>query len=328
MGQSVTVKRDVYSFVISIPEAEDEYKYSKITVPPRDDDRDPPPSSVSFVQSPSDSFITLRIIKILLNFKADISVATYVEGRDEPTLQMVFMTMWEHANSVAREFMDFVRIDSNQYWIEPNGRLPRVLNIVELIDATDEPPWKLGFAIGLASGSFRAIDGTEIMDQPKLDAIGQAMQDGRGLHAGELLVNEARYIFDSEQVTAPERSTLVGAMGVEVFTKYVLRTIASPAQLPLVELLLENPRDWSMAAHGLFLKGLEQIAQRDLGQSHKDMSKRVAKLFEARNRVVHRGEAVDRADARIHVQTAVEAMAFLREILAEEASNPSTQADR
>jgi len=46
------------------------------------------------------------------------------------------------------------------------------------------------------------------------------------------------------------------------------------------------------------------VAGRDLGDEHRELARRVQKLFSARNRVAHRGERLDNQPAKIHVATA------------------------
>jgi hypothetical protein len=73
-------------------------------------------------------------------------------------------------------------------------------------------------------------------------------------------------------------------MGVELQTKQTLKMLAGEDKADVLELLLEHPQDWSMSAHGLFHKALPTLAGRDLGDEHRELAKRVQKLFTARNR--------------------------------------------
>lgn len=99
-------------------------------------------------------------------------------------------------------------------------------------------------------------------------------------------------------------------MGVEVKPKAVLRLMAGEDKNELLDLLLENPRDWSLSAHGLFAKALPTLAGRALGDDHRELAKQVQKLFVARNSVAHRGEFITREDAVQHVKTAQTVIRF------------------
>jgi hypothetical protein len=103
-------------------------------------------------------------------------------------------------------------------------------------------------------------------------------------------------------------------MGVELQTKQTLKMLAGEDKADVLELLLEHPQDWSMSAHGLFHKALPTLAGRDLGDEHRELAKRVQKLFTARNRVAHRGERLHNQSAKIHVATAEAAIRFLRKV--------------
>ena len=77
------------------------------------------------------------------------------------------------------------------------------------------------------------------------------------LSIGELLVGEASHLMYGSRVVRGDRATLLAAIGVEVEIKSTLRELVGAArpERDLVDLLLDNPRDWSMSVHGLFVEG-------------------------------------------------------------------------
>ncbi len=87
-------------------------------------------------------------------------------------------------------------------------------------------------------------------------------------------------------------------------------------QVDLVQLLLNNPRDWSMSAHGLFKKALPIIAELGSEAEHKEISTKLQKLFSKRNKIAHEGEHVEPDEAKQHVAAADEAMQYIRGLFA------------
>jgi hypothetical protein len=163
----------------------------------------------------------------------------------------------------------------------------------------------------LSGEGFRVVAESEVLNAARLQQIGDALQAGSPT-VDELLLVEAGSLLHGEQVTAPERVTLLSAMAVEFCTRRTLVKVAKETkQDALLDLLLENPRDWSMSAHGLFLKALPALLGEQLGPQHSALAKDVQKLFTDRNRVVHRGHSISKAKAKVHFENARLAVIFL-----------------
>ena len=314
LGSKLRVGRDGFSFLIEIPSCQDEYHYGTMVTGNETGDERVYVPKLAYLQPKDDShLVEIRIVRVVVNVASDLSADKYDKSKpeDDVALNAVFLELWNYAHEATREFTDTVR-SHGQPWIEPNGLYPRVLNTVPLVDTTLSKSF--GFSIGRALGSFRVVDSSGYLTPERLAAIERTMQQDGPPSVGEVLVSDAFYLAESEQANGPSQATLLAAMGVEVKTKAVLKVLAGAEKMELLELLLENPRDWSLSAHGLFAKALPTLAARDLGEDHKELSKRVQKLFTARNKVAHRGESIDTQESKIHVATAQASIQFLREM--------------
>jgi hypothetical protein len=107
---------------------------------------------------------------------------------------------------------------------------------------------------------------------------------------------------------------LLAAIACEIAVKNTLLEVASPHQRQLVESLLQNPRDFSLAAIALFDKPCLAVLGRSLKAQDTALYKRVEALFEDRNRIAHRALAGLRPekDLRSEVGAAREAVSWVR----------------
>ena len=104
--------------------------------------------------------------------------------------------------------------------------------------------------------------------------------------------------------------------------KTALRGKAAVGQRPLVDLIIDNPRDVTIAAVNHFDRLCKSITGRSLKEDKENhgLWKALAALFEARNAVAHRGFEPTPEEAQRHVQTAVDAFGWLDSVLAPDVS--------
>jgi hypothetical protein len=110
-------------------------------------------------------------------------------------------------------------------------------------------------------------------------------------------------------------SAVVAAMVCEVTVKDFLRAHATPEQQALVEAVIDNPREVTVAASELYNLGIRSVVGRSLRDDDKAAFKALSALFSARNRYVHRGlDSPDLDSIRAHLEAARAALAYLRGI--------------
>lgn len=314
LGRSITVQRGPTRYRVDFPDRPDAFNFSHVgpattegsTPDPRDYD-----PTVALVERGGD-FADVRLVRITANVESTLSVESFDPKRsaDQEMHDQLLHEMRSGSLQLARDLCDWVRLHHEQFWIEPSGRFPRIVSSVELVDIDASRT----FGIQIASaGQVLMIDDDALLDDAGLQRIESSLERGSP-YPDELFLGEACYLIGSEQVSGPERATLLGAIAVELRVKRALQTIADPAQLMLLDLLLENPHDWTLSAHSMFKKALAVVAGRPMRPDHASLSKRVQKLFESRNALAHRGATIDLSAAREHLQTARDAFEFLTEL--------------
>jgi hypothetical protein len=109
-----------------------------------------------------------------------------------------------------------------------------------------------------------AFDGRASLDTGHASSLAQQL--GRGdvaLPIAETLLADALYFIGLRPPDC-QRAVLIAAIACEVKVKDILREKVPPERRPLLDLLLENPRDWSIAALALFDKATDAALGRSL----------------------------------------------------------------
>jgi hypothetical protein len=112
---------------------------------------------------------------------------------------------------------------------------------------------------------------------------------GGVLPIGEALLADALH-FAWSNPSDLQRAVLMAAIACEVKVKETLHERAAAELRPLLDVILGSPRDWSVAAVGLFDKPMHATLNRSLKSESAALYKGVGRLFELRNRIAHRGE--------------------------------------
>lgn len=315
LGRSLTVRGDAHSYRVDLPEAEDSFKFPMVSSLGETDQREYVPTQC-IVGDISREFVEVRIVRVVVNMEGELSADGYddTDIGQRTTAHEQLDTLLKHAMTAATDLTNMVRL-RGQSAIPPTGRYPRVLNMVTMVEILDTHTQSYGFSVGSASTGIRIIGPHEVLSVTDLSAVESSLGSVGAPWVGELLVGEALYLVQSEQNSGAEQGTLLAAMGVEVHTRDVVDHLAKGEQKELVALLLDNPRQWTMAAFAVFERVLPVVVGRDLGPEHKALARRVEKLFRARNKVAHRAKPISRDEALKHSATANEAVQFLRALL-------------
>jgi hypothetical protein len=142
-----------------------------------------------------------------------------------------------------------------------------------------------------------AYDGGASLDAAHASSLARELGCGSlDLPIAETLLADALYFIGLRPPDC-QRAVLIAAIACEVKVKDTLRQKVPPDRRSLVDLLLENPRDWSIAALALFDKATDAALGRSLRTDHREVYKDVCRLFELRNRIAHRGEKPDETEA-------------------------------
>lgn len=126
-------------------------------------------------------------------------------------------------------------------------------------------------------------------------------------HSDRLLLSAHHLASSARDDQSAARAIVLAVTAAEIEIKTKLRDVASTDQVQLVDVLIDNPRDWSVSLHSLFKSVLPTLADID-DSVHKSLAKELPKTIWRRNQIVHRGATFD-------VQTARSDIALVRRIV-------------
>jgi hypothetical protein len=216
------------------------------------------------------------------------------------------------AEAVATELIDWARV-RGQAWLGLHGERPQRVGMHSLIDEHTGRRLPLGFEPtmivgGPSSALARAINPAFI------SSLGNLLGDGAPpLPVADTFLADALH-FAWAHPPDVTRAVLLAAIACEVKVKEVLREKTASQLRPMVDLLLENPRDWSLAAAALFHKAMAAALGHSLKKEHLQLYKRIENLFTLRNGIAHRGEEPEESKARDVVAAAEEVFIWLKEL--------------
>lgn len=220
------------------------------------------------------------------------------------------------AESAVADLVEWARIHG-QPWLGLHGQpVRRVGNHLLGDDSVDIADYGFSEDVLPAIEDERepAYDGGASLDTAHSSSLAQEL--GRGdvaLPIAETFLADALYFIGLRPPDC-QRAVLIAAIACEVKVKDTLRLKVPPDRRPLVDLLLENPRDWSIAALALFDKATDAALGRSLRTDHREVYKDVCRLFELRNRIAHRGEKPDDTEASRVVLAARQVFRWLDEL--------------
>lgn len=306
LGQALTFRASGGAWKIKFPAEPGDFRPAWAR--PAQQDLDPREYNPIAVIDDGGSLVEVRLVEVWVNFEHDrLSAKTFDAARDGQEYQGLLFRYEAEALGFVSDVCARLRLAHGQHWIEPAGRYPRSVGALDLVDLDTQRRFPVHL---FRAGSMRVIaDPLTAGDLPNLE---KTLRQGR-IDPEELLLSEAVYL--ARESPAPDRATLLAAIAVELRTKRVLRRLAGPGRAALLDLLLESPRDWSMSAHGLFLKAVHEFAGTTADAEYRATAKRVQALFTARNSFAHKGTPVSVEDGVAHVETALAAFKCLDAVL-------------
>ncbi len=220
------------------------------------------------------------------------------------------------AESAVAELVEWARIHG-QPWLGLHGQpVRRVGNHLLGDEGVDIADYSFSEDVLPAIEDERehTYDGGASLDRSHASSLTQQLGSGKiALPIAETLLADALYLIGLRPPDC-QRAVLSAAIACEVKVKDILRQKVPTDRQSLVDLLLENPRDWSVAAPALFDKATDAALGRSLRTDHRETYENVRKLFELRNRIAHRGEKPDETEASRVVLAARQVFRWLDEI--------------
>jgi hypothetical protein len=265
----------------------------------------------------ADRIPEVKLLRVECFFDAAVAAADFAEAETpkgtssfDPALQALHDAE-EAARQALRRLLESVRV-RGQHWLGPDSGSPRGAARGELddLDAARRLPVTIGLEPDLV---ITPVQDHQVLDSARIaDAICR-VQEGSRSPLEDVLRADALYLLQDADPPDYARAVLTAAIACEVKIKRTLRQRAADgAPSELVALLLENPRDWSMALLALFDGPLKIVGGVSLRESDRALYKRLDALIQRRNGLAHKEEdAPEEEEAYEHVKTARDVFQWL-----------------
>jgi hypothetical protein len=210
--------------------------------------------------------LTVAVLRVTVEIDWDMTAATFSAG-GLPAWEESSRTLRsaaEVARKVVSQFLAWARVSGGQYWIEPQQVAPRLTWMTEVIDAS-------GARIPTGHHDPMVVPWDRVDPPIGPDQVAEAFRGSVPPLADELLADAKFYAWRASQ-PSPRMAILLAAIAVEVRIKTFLLERATKEQLPLVELILTNPQDISMAARSLYDTALHAVTGRSLRTDDREAS--------------------------------------------------------
>jgi hypothetical protein len=237
----------------------------------------------------------------------------------EPPLREALETVRDMSDTAAKvgaerlaAFLETVRV-GRQFWLGLSLEPPRILDGPDLYDdfrgAHDRLP--VGATIATVShGHVEADRATPDL----LDRAATAVVAGTVPLLEDRLLADARVIVRRGPTALLPQALVLAAISTEIRIKRTLEELASADQRDLIQILLNSPRDYSVAAQRLFDRPLKAISGHSLKDDDKELWKAAGALFVDRNAVAHKGAVHDVTRIREDVGSALRLKKYLANV--------------
>jgi hypothetical protein len=310
LGKKITVERHPIRYQIDLPTTPDSFTFDRVE-PMRTkgesvaDPREYDPSSAAVLYQGA-GLVEIRLIRIWAAVDSDLTVDSH--SWDDPAsaaeASRIFNELYRGSLELARQFCMVTSVSLGQYWIEPSGEYPRIVNLAGLLDFTAMRSF--GMKISTA-GVLRIVTEESVMSSESLRMIGKMLDRvHEPLQSDEVLLGEAQHLIHSipRPVAAPDRSTLLAAIALELRIKRVFQLFTSTI----------DARRHETYTHDRFLNLVKRNLMGADALAGRALAARVQSLFEARHLVAHDGTSIETANAKRHVATAREAFTVLQQL--------------
>jgi hypothetical protein len=264
---------------------------------------------------PSEGLARVELLRVQVFRSTEVSASGFEDEQRmdwTPVEHSASEVLWEAlpiAQSALGQFLDWVRVRGDQHWLGLLGIEPEPVGVAELDDV--DAFALLPVTVSTTPIVFRRVEESQVLSMESLREFAHAAREGPPSLASSLLADAAYYGWDAEPPDS-NRAILIAAIACEVRVKDALRSGVDGVSAGLVDLLLDNPRDWSLAAAALWHKPLGIVYGRSLSDDDSGLFKEVERLFTRRNRIAHHGDMFDEAAAKESVRAASKAFAWLR----------------
>jgi hypothetical protein len=239
-------------------------------------------------------------------FASDVTVPA--DSRD-PSILAEISTLArrevETARSLLKTYLDLASATAGQHWLGTQADVPHLTWITQIYD---EQGLRVNAGVGATTTIQHMPQSAALLEQSHLDLLARAGRREQPAIA-ESFLRDAAYLGMVGK--DPAHTLLDAAIACEIKIKAMLLDLATPEQRPLVELAVGKNQQFTQAAFALFDIGTKAVVGRSLRDENKPLYTGVQSLFEARNKIAHRGESPSMDEVRKHVETAKGVFAWI-----------------
>ncbi len=256
-----------------------------------------------------DEFFEIRLIGVLVRGDSPVSSDDFPPEGSVGNAALRAFEFFRRAQAVAdsalADFIDWARV-WGEPWLGLHRQVPPQVGTQLIFDDERNKPLPIG-QVQPYLGRDHPIVGLTSEDFSHLAKHLGAREEPA---LADVLLADAVFL-SSEAHCDPGRAVLTAAIALEVRVKEVLRNAASPEAARIVDLILENPRDWPQPAAALFDKAMVAVTGRSLRLEQREIYKTIDHLFQARNAVAHSGKLPSEREAREFAEIARVAFTWL-----------------
>jgi hypothetical protein len=304
LGQSLSFQHGDYSIVVLLPD--DQGKF------PAWDAADVGVSEPAYSPDRSEEFPAVGVVQVVIEAELPLRAFDFDDSQEKNDAMETLSEFHEKAEGIAtvaaRDFIDWVRNRTRQTRLGLSGTIPtqprqaiftdldldRTIPVVYITAVVQQIPVEMALTHEVAADIEQKLGDNEI---PSL---------------AESLLNDARSLQLGQARLDMARGVLAAAMACEIGIKARLTELCRPECGPLLDIILERPREVTLQAASLFHLAAQSVVGRSLRDEDRDLYRRVNMLFEMRNAIAHRGAVPDATNARDLIAAAGDAMHWLQ----------------
>jgi hypothetical protein len=261
-------------------------------------------------------FSAVRLLRVEVDFDGDIQAADYVDRPHEGPFvedpaEVMLQAARQRGEKIVNAFVVLIRTQVRQSWLGLEGELIEGAGAGILVDLDAFTSIPRSISIGPPGLVIQRIRADHVLDSAGAEELITKVRSGQAPDLAESLLLDALFVAHHSEPTASLSALLLEATAVEFRIKEVLRRAAHGSTLEMLELLMTNPRDWSLAAAALWDRPSKIILGSSLREADPELWKHLEKLIQRRNGLAHKGKIPSSDEITEDVTTAVRLFEWL-----------------
>jgi hypothetical protein len=304
-GRSYEFRLPQFDGTLTFPERDDQYKERLGR------DWGLAISGSSGTRENPEQWVAVHYLNLKICGEGPVSFADFEQDRADAAKKAI--AFFDNAVDVATTFLaqciEWLRADG-QAQLGLQGQIPELAGLQSLFDAEVERRLPVGHTWKTV---VSVLNDRGALTERSVNEVIERAATGAEVPTAAALIADAMHMLRG---TEPDlkRAVLSAAIAAELLIKEALRVRAKPDAALMVDVLLDNPRDFSVAAAALFDKPLAAVCGHSLKDEDRDLYVRIQRLFERRNSIAHRGADIPRPEAADSVRAARDVADWLSEL--------------